>query len=435
MEYRIDTKCIHHRLYHIMAFLIGLSICENVSIIFTVGHTSFGFSIVINSLIFIYFFIIEQSRVWNALKQIPLTLKIYVIICLLSIIPGMIYFETISIIGRFFVGIIALILVIFSLINTMLLSKYKASIFFGITVGILLNVLMSIGAYITFRNNNVFSLDTIFPHPGIFYVPRYSFRAQGLFLEPSHFLRFFISVVVLVIEYQREKERKNHFFAFAVGILSILMLAYSGSGSVVIVISITIGYFAFSKKESKLSIITLILSIVSIGFIIWNLTSDAEISKYINNIVSGSNISDKSNLDRYEGMKTYYSFISQAPLGIGYNLTGSLREVNGITQASAFSEYIEMTLEMGAFGTLVYTLFFGNTVIRLLKRRNNYAVALAMSMIGILVLQIGTDYPPDPCIAVVIGLAIDYMTESAVPIETKWQKHLDYLEIGKKYIR
>ena len=130
----------------------------------------------------------------------------------------------------------------------------------------------------------------------------------------------------------------------------------------------------------------------------------SEISNILDKILTGANITDKENAGRLNSILSVLSQWNALIIGCGWNLTSNLIEAANLNIVAAFSDIVEMSVETGIIGGLIYIYSVLAMAWRLWKIRENYSRALSISLLMILALQIGTDYAFNPCIMLVFGL-------------------------------
>ena len=172
------------------------------------------------------------------------------------------------------------------------------------------------------------------------------------------------------------------------------------------IVAISFMMFLLLSRGKTKKLLAFLVFVAFLVLIAYSYFNPSLFNRYFNNIVSGGNITDESNVYRFSSMKLYLSYIFDAPFGIGYNLTGTLRTSKGIESASAFSELVEVFLETGILGIATYIYAIAWMVFHLWKNKDNYSASLIATIIGIMILQIGTDYSPDVAYMIVIGLSI-----------------------------
>ena len=390
----------------ILAFLLGISICEGISVVFSFGSTSFTFTEVLSPLVFIILFSKKNEHFFGFLKNIPLAFKLFFLIVIFSIIPGIIYFG-IEALYRYLVGIIYFFVVLTMAANVYMLKGNHSSLYKGMLWGLSLNILFSLVCYISFQAGAVISLENLFPRDN-FFKPVLSFRSQGFFLEPSHFIRYFSSIVLILIANVRFK---NQALKYMLIIATIMAVILSFSGSIVILSVGLLMYFLVKKnrtrKQIKISTV-LIFALVVFSCIFLFLSSNilSNMEEIFTRIITGADIMDVGNAERLDGMKIISKNFDVAIIGCGWNLIGTLIETRNLGIVSAFSEILEMLIEIGFFGGLVYAFAVLSTSLNLIKEKRSEAVALGISLLIIFAIQGGTDYPFNTCTMLVFGLAI-----------------------------
>ncbi len=409
------------KLENIIAFLLGLGICERISIALHIGSTDFSFLEVFSPILFVFFIITRSSDVKSLIKNIPLGFKLFFGIVLFSVIPGLIYFRDVGIIYRYAMGLISFFIYFSTAANVFVLKDKKNFIIKGIVAGLIVNLVFSIVCFISYRFGNVFTLSKIplFARE-YFYVPIYSFRSQGLFLEPSHFIRFFASVILIVIA---TLKTKNPIIKPILIFLSLIAVALSFSGSLAILAAGVMIYIILKKKQRKIEpsslvLIFLLLS-VTVVFFATNLSKNLSITGFIDSILTGADITSDENSGRLGSMLTFVGYLDSIFLGCGWNLTGTLIEVENLPTVAAFSEVLQITVEVGIVGGAIYLISTVCLIFSLLKNRSDYSIALAVSLMMILALQIGTDYSIDSCNMLVFGLAIAELSERPKKARTR----------------
>ena len=214
----------------VFAFLLGLSVSENITSVFSFGSTSFNLSEVLSPILLIFLCLKDINRVASFMRCVPIGFKLFFAAVIVTIIPGLIYFMSVEIIYRYCVGLIYLVIVLTAAIDAFILRKSKDTIIKGIFVGLVGNMLYTILCFVAFHNGILVTLKYVIPRAG-FYAPSASFRSQGFFLEPSHFIRYVGTVGLIVIA---STEIRHSFFKYVLILISAIALIFSYSGSLVI---------------------------------------------------------------------------------------------------------------------------------------------------------------------------------------------------------
>ena len=400
-----------------IAFLLGLSVCEGISRVFSVGNTSFSFAEVIASLCFVYFCFKRPGEVLSFFKKVPFGFKLFFIAILCSSFSAVIHFSSISVLGRYIAGMVYLAVILTVAIDVYVLRESKRHIFNGLALGLILNMLISVISYISFTRGNVISFETVFPQEG-FYTPVQTFRSQGLFLEPSHFVRFVATVVLIIIANKQSKSGIIAKIVFTA--LLITTVALSTSGTVVILAISVFVFFLLQKtnKKSRMLGVALLIAVALLLAYLFVFGSDiSSFEELINKILLGADISSEDNAERYNAMRESVGYLKDTVLGCGWNMVGTLFDYNGSDTVSSFSDLLEMTLELGFVGITIYVLAVANVAVKLFKKKNNYSTALALSLLTVIAIQVGTDYAFNSCIMMLLGLIVsDLSDNSSEPI-------------------
>ena len=394
-----------------LAFMLGLSICEGISVVFSFGNTMFTISEVISPIIMFFLFLTKANEFSGLFKNIPTGFKLFFIIVIFSIVPGVLYFG-IDALYRYMVGLVYISIIFTMTVNVYVLRQSRHSMILGIAIGLVLNVIFSLICFFAFNSGKVISLEGVFPRDH-FFTPTLTFRTQGFFLEPSHFIRFVGSVILIAIA---NIKIKNSIFIFFLTLATIFVMMYSFSGSIVILAFGMLIYWIFSKSGSKSkitvsSVATLLFALVLVALIIFNPDVLSNLESIFLNILSGADITDEGNAARFDSMKTVFENIDVATLGCGWNLSGTLFEARKMNIVSAFSYILQMAIELGFLGALIYCVSLIQTSLKLIKQKNTRATALGASLLIILALQIGTDYSLNTCTMAVFGLVICELEE------------------------
>lgn len=400
----------------VFAFLLGLSVSEGITSVFSFGSTLFTLSEVLSLILFVFLCLKDKKMIASFIRCVPLGFKVFFIAVVGSIVPGLVYFMSVDIIYRYCVGVIYLLIVLTTAINAFMLRKSKDTIIKGLYVGLICNMLYTVLCYIAFQNDILITLEYAIPRAG-FYAPTDSFRSQGFFLEPSHFVRYVGTVGLIVIA---SIEIRHSLFKYVLVLASIIALVFSYSGSLVI---LAIGFLIYwigtrdpiNKGRVRLGtlvviFIVLIVSIVAMSGIGINKYYDVE--GVFDRIMNGADITDEGNAERFESMQT----ILENPglpilLGCGWNLTGTYIQVENLGITAAFSDILELLLETGVVGLVLYVGSLLSMGFALWKMRGRYSRALSVSLLVILALQIGTDYALNTCIMLVFGLSIGQLVD------------------------
>ena len=404
----------------ILAWLFGAFLGTNIVYVFSVGTTKFIISEVYSVILFIYLFSfkkIKWKRICNALQN---SFILFCFSIVFSAIMVWVSFGKISLYYRYVVGIIMFFIAATAFVNIISLFEYRQYISKGIALGLIINVVICIIQYVMYQSGITFDyLYKIFVQDS-FHLSIYNFGAQGMFLEPSHMIQYIGSVLPIWIGVNWEKK----WTCYIVLLLTILACAFSGSGTSM-VIYLTIGLFiifSFKKFSRKVNIFSLLIVYVLLLAIIVGLFSEPiyqffekaylELGQYITLALQGSNVRDASNIERANSMIEALKLIPRYPLGCGWNMVHTLLEQETTLKvASAFSDLIEMILELGVIGVSFYVFMMIKLIIGCLKKYSREAIGIAISLIAVLIMQILADYAINVCIMMILGWAMCLLTD------------------------
>ncbi|MEL7660874.1 hypothetical protein [Acetobacterium wieringae] len=388
----------------IVAFALGLSVCTNVIYGFRLGNTVVLIPYII-TLIGVVILVINRGGISQfivAAKKMDNSLKIYSFINVLSLMLVVIYFGingttiAISVKGLilYFCGI-AIYLLAVSLKNE---CHYIMS---GLYWGIIINVIFCLLSFFAFNKGLYFSLYELFPQEAFAVNVKwgvttgslaksfviYSYRAQGLFLEASHFSGFLIALFVPVIAYMKKSNLNT---LIIVAVIYFELISGTPNFIILIVEAFVVIFFGEDKKQMRFGVVKkrtayiMGVSIIAILFLIIN-ADKLDLSAYfqaINTVLNSLDIADVGNTDRYRGMQVGFSFIKDNPLGIGYNLEPYLFNSSnaGASLHSSFSFALKLLVETGPLGFIsyIYVIFcFCRKGIKYRSNRLLFSLAIA----------------------------------------------------------
>jgi hypothetical protein len=125
--------------------------------------------------------------------------------------------------------------------------------------------------------------------------------------------------------------------------------------------------------------------------------------------IQGSNLGSEENYGRTYNMLLGLNLYSHYPLGVGYNMSPSLYEINfGRNYVlSSFSFVITILLELGPIGLILYIIIILKMCLPLIfKSTSQYQLAVGISVIGVFLVQAANGYRFVPYMSVVFGLAL-----------------------------
>lgn len=410
----------------VLSLFLGIFMGTNIIYLFSVGSTHFVISEVYSVFLFIVLLFLKKVKWKSFLKMVPISFKLFMVSILFSFISVIVTFGQIGLLYRYMVGLIALGIAVTAMINIIILFEYRNYIASGLGIGIIINILFSAIQYITFQKGIVYTfLYDLFVQDS-FHLNVYNFGAQGLFLEPSHLMHFLVVAVPIWFVWFFKNKVINFFIILAL----IITCAMSGAGTSIVVFLVIIALFLTKLNLSNKKIVvqrntaikwTIVLTITFIIFIIilfqTNIFSNlvAEIGHYLNLAVEGSNVTDSSNTERLTSMKTAISLIPANPIGCGWNMVHTLLEENTLLgTATAFSDIIEMTLELGIIGISFYLFGVFSLMKKCYCRRELECKGIAIALFATLIMQILGDNSFNPLIFMTIGWGIGLITKRKI---------------------
>ncbi len=408
-----------------LGFLFGLFMATDAIYLFGFGSTLFTISEIYSVVLFVYLFATKQIDFGRIRTGVGNSFRFLLVYVVFSGLTAFASFLSVSLMYRYLVGIIVLIISLTALADMITLFEYKDYIINGIEMGLLLNFIFSVIEYIVWNTTrSPFTLlYSLFPQPN-FHMNVYNFGAEGLFLEPSHMIHYIASVFPLWIVYRY----RFSFKYLALLIIGLYPVAMSGSGtSMVVWMGLLLLLLATKRKWRYVSrgsffAFCMIAIVLVIVFAFFHESSAINgfirtIEQYLDQAFTGSRVTDSSNAERFKSMTTAISMAYKYPIGCGWNMAHTLLEQYAdLNIATAFNDIIEMTLELGV-GVLFYIWFILDSIISLFKIGRKDAKGVAVAMIAIFVMQCMADYAFNPCMMMVFGFARSIIFEARERIE------------------
>lgn len=394
----------------ILAFFQGFALCNNVIYIFNYNTFYLNISCLVSLITLVYIIIKEKNNISKYLKQIDKLFYLFLLFCLLSVIPMFFYFKNdLSIINAFFNGLPSLVLIFIQYFIIIALYDHKKNIFQGVLFGFIINIIFSLLQYIFFQQKQVFTLYRLFPNPA-FQIPGdyfvlsampdivsslkiYSFRAQGLFLETSYFLTFVIGSILIVMNIV-----KNNILKVILLLISLWLCIISESGNLLILLFTLITYLVvcFIKRKGTKIINRKVMLLIPCVMIIVCLTAiyvvnNPKITNSLDNSLLSANMEDSGNHERFLSIERGMDLIIKYPFGIGYNMSSTIyaKEYGNEYVNAIFSTLLVNELEIGLLGNLMYIIFSLKMIVYALrKKEDKTSLALGLSALGMFVCQI-----------------------------------------------
>ena len=402
-----------------LTMVLGLTLSSNIIYVFSFGSTHFTVSEVYSVLLFIYLVTIKRVNWQNIFQTVDFAFKMFCILIAFSGAFAFITFFSISLLYRFIVGIISFGICLTTMVDVISLFDYRRFLARGCIIGIIINCLFCIAQYIAYQMNIPFTLLYDMFKQASFHQNIYNFCAQGLFLEPSHMNQYLASVVPICIGFIGMTKIKNKLFLIFV--LAFCALSTSGTAAVVAVgllllLMLDRPFSRYVNKSSFVFVVVLVFLFIIIGTFFSDSTLIVSISDnvrhYIKLSIEGSNIGDSSNAERVQSMKEAIKLIPQNPLGCGWNMVHTLlQQKTDLGTASAFSDMLEMTLEIGVLGVSLYVISACNSIFACLRIREYDSQGVAVAIVCVLIMEILADYAINPCIMSILALGMCYRNE------------------------
>lgn len=408
-----------NKLFALLMTILGMTLASDIIYIFSVGSTHFTISEVYSVILFIFLLFVNKIK-WNEIFRIVgLSFQLFCIMILFSGLFALITFTNIGLLYRFVVGVISFGICLTSLIDVITLFEYRKFFVKGCAIGIVINGIISIIQYISYQMNTPFTILYEMFKQESFHMNVYNFCAQGLFLEPSHMNQFLASVLPILIGIIGMKTLKNKIVLISAIICCVL--STSGTAAVVLV-GIVLYSFGerkisrYVKKKSVIKAYAVIIGVIICVIFIHKSTMFTElldnVSGYIQLAAEGSNIEDSSNVERVESMQAALKLIPENLLGCGWNMVHTLlQEKTNLNTVSAFSDMLEMLLEIGILGIGLYILTIVQSINTCLKLHKREATGVAVALICILIMEILADYAINPCIMSVLAFGMCFKKE------------------------
>ena len=367
-----------------LAFVLGLSVSTGVIYIFAVGNTPVYIGYCIAFADAGFFLLRYPKELRQAIDAIDSSVLVFCGLAALSLIPSMLCCLTgqLSIDAPLTVvkGLVVLFAGVIVYFVAIVMRQQRKAIVSGVALGIIVNAVFSILAQRAYDSGSVFSLITLFPQ-NAFVVPLkwgvsepvgshaiYSFRAQGLFLEPSHLMVFLVAWCFVCSAFLKSTVARA---VLLVGVAYMSVQAASPNIVLLIVEMALIALFGHARRScdpqashvsKKIPHVTLI-SVIVLGFIgcLAVMTfSDGIVNAFGNVLVSVGDINpvgttDTGTADRSSSMLSALSALLDYPLGSGWNTESVALMVHfGSSIYASHSFALRLLLELGPLGLFSY---------------------------------------------------------------------------------
>jgi len=358
-----------NNLLNFTGFIFGTFIANDVIYVFVVGQTPILVTYLFSLLIVLVTIVLNFRALTNRIMMIPKSFKAFIVISLFSILSVILFND--RFVNIWLNGIILLILNLLVMISTLLLYRNKIFVSRGILVGILINLIFSLYEYFSYSSGVIFNLKNMFPHINIYQAELYwTFRAQGLFSEPGHLMRFLAISFFLIYPDIQSKYLK---YLFIVAAISISILTKS-STSLIFFVALLL-YFSqeiVMGKRKNVFLLPLIGSFGTLMYILYLVDSKVQSTQILTLILNQFSRVDSNNI-RISGMKNaLYVFFKNPLIGYGWNMLPSVFNrydfINENVQGS-YSFLLSLFVELGIFAS-IFVYFLGKEVYHLVSCYN-----------------------------------------------------------------
>lgn len=415
-------------------FLIGFSLCANIFAVFVYGSTAFTLPLLLPLPLIIYRLIKDKKMFFAYFKSLPISFYCFLLSILISIIIAIFYTNNFLEYSRTLKGLLIFGLNSFSLLLTgIMVGNNKRFVFLGLTFGFILNAVTSIISFFAFyifgyilTLNKTFVLDA-------FYANNYSFGAQGLFLEPSHFAGF-----VLVIYYVLFWYYKNSRDRIMLTICAWIMFILYGQGNTILFIisQMILLFFLFGKRifhyvkteimpHKTRIVVTLAIFFLAVGIIL--ILALIPFRPFIVKILNEANPLSSANTERFLSVMVGLNIFINNPWGVGYNLGSTIiGRLYGdvLSTASTHNFWVRIMVEQGLLGILSFVLFIAVILKKTLHNTNKNSCVLFIAVFSG-ALYTFLNIPNEPYLYFSLGLVCFEMGfDSSIALLKKKQKFL-----------
>lgn len=373
------------RMLNILAFILGTSVSTGVVYAFMVGNTPAYAGYCVSAVICVYLMFARPELLRNAMGQLDSSLLVFVGIAALSIIPALVYcmlgwFDS-SLLTTVIKGLVVLVAGMIVYIVAVALRGQRRSLIYGVVFGVILNVVSSFVAQLAFGAGSVWSLVTIFPQDAFVVSLRwgvlepagshaiYSFRAQGLFLEPSHMMVFLVAWGLLCVVCVRRLLVKVVLLA---GIIYLSVQAFSPNVAILLIegmLFIATGGVLWRIKKvgstkfthSAVVIVLVMIFAFSAACVIFGSNLVEGLQRALEAVASSiadlniASSTDTGTIDRFEAMTSTLSILPYYPFGAGWNTESMVLTAHfGQTTFASHSFALRLLLELGVIGFAAY---------------------------------------------------------------------------------
>ena len=406
------AKKTFNKLSDIYFVTMGFLLCQNIISLFKIGSTSFNLLIILLIPFALYKIAIYRGKIFLIFKRIPKTFYFCVATIILSIIPGLFMIPVLNDISPLFKGIVfyflsAVLPFFLGLISN---KKEKEELFFGLFLGFIMNVLVSVIVYFVFK---VFGYTLTFTSLFVndsFFEPNYFSSVQGLFLEPSHLAGFVLMSFYLLFWFYKNKLIRITLF---LGSWILFLLYRLGNLPIFIISQVAFAIIMYGKlllrflnksvfASRKRKIIFYVVLIFAILFIF--LLIAFPLRPVFESIFYEFNPFSKANQDRMNSILVGLNVFFKKPFGVGFNLSGLAIDAyygNDVTTATTHSFFLKLLIEQGVLGvvTFIYLIY---SLISIAKRGKNCSLLIISLVCSVLFSFL--DGPTEPYLFFLMGI-------------------------------
>lgn len=418
----------------VVSLLFGVSLTTDVIYIFKLGNTcvyiGYAFAVVLALLLLVsrrHFddvrLAVVDCSVWVFSAFVSLSLFPALFSAFLGHSPADAPLVVLKGLVVFFCGL----LVYFAVAE---LRSFRRYFIFGLTLGLVINGIVSIMQQFAFDSGSFFTFYNLFPQDSFCVsakwdiwpsLPPYAgrintFRPQGLFLEASHLMVFLVCLAPYIF-----LKTNNFYVKLVIVVLTGYCAFTSASPNAVFLIieSLVLLAISFSSSSVKLSkvkfnpIAAIVLSaffFAGILFLLYRpdlLTGAFEsVSRSLSDLNVASS-TDDGTLERWDSMMKALAALSQFPFGSGWNTESSvLVYIYGSSDVASHSFAIRLVLELGVLGLVSYIyVIVRHARLLLCSRSSIEALALGMAVVFLFVCQASNGTSMLPWVWALLGLA------------------------------
>lgn len=368
----------------ILAIILGLSVSTGVVYIFTFGNTPVYIGYCVSAAIVAFFMMRYPKDLSQTIGDIDDSVLAFCGLAALSLIPSL----ACCLAGKLSIdasltvikGLVVLFSGVVVYLVAVLMRRQRKAVVSGVALGIIVNIVFSMLAQRAYDSGSVFSLVTLFPQ-NAFVVPLkwgvpepagsdaiYSFRAQGLFLEPSHLMVFLVAWCFACLAFLKHSVAK---VVLLIG--GVYLSVQASSPNIVLlvlemILTALLGHrrrpagLHLVRVRKKLSHATLILVIllIFIGVFVVMSFSDEISNTFAIFLASASDINplgtaDTGTAGRFSAMLSTMSVLLNYPFGSGWNTESvTLMAHFGGSVHASHSFALRLLLELGPLGLFFY---------------------------------------------------------------------------------